>query len=263
MKRTGFKRKTFTIKTSNVDALFKSVKRMKRTKLRKVSNLMESLGNKPRTGEVRKCQTCQKEFYSRPALLTRNPRFCSITCVGKWQKTGENYNCTVCGKEYYKNNGQIKHRGETKYCSKKCKGTAMKKMIRAYGYKPQTKVKPRITTLKRKLWKVFADYVKKRDKYTCVTCGEVVGSYNCHAGHFIPKSVGGIVLYFHPDNVHAQCARCNIWLSGNQYLYGERLGPEKVKELYALKNGPPQKWDAERYEYEINWYKQLLSEMDD
>lgn len=118
-----------------------------------------------------------------------------------------------------------------------------------------------ISLLKRKLWAVFSAYIKKRDNYTCFTCGAKVESHNCHAGHFIPKSVGGVALYFHPGNVHVQCARCNIWLGGHQWEYGQRLGPEKVAELQALKNLPPQKWDAERYEWEINWYKQLLSEL--
>lgn len=109
---------------------------------------------------------------------------------------------------------------------------------------------------------MFSAYVKKRDSGICFTCGVKCEGYNAHAGHFIPKSVGGIVLYFHPDNVKTQCARCNIWLGGNQYAFGERLGKKKVMELYALKNGPPQKWDMARYELEIEWYKRLTEELE-
>lgn len=123
------------------------------------------------------------------------------------------------------------------------------------------KSKTSISVLKRKLWKVFADYIKKRDGYKCFTCDAKVEKHNCHAGHFIPKSVGGIVLYFHPDNVHAQCMRCNIWLGGHQWEYGQRLGKEKVDHLYSLK-GIIQKWDTARYEWEIDHYKTLISEIE-
>lgn len=117
-----------------------------------------------------------------------------------------------------------------------------------------------ISKLKAKLWKVFSEYIRKRDKGICFTCGRKCEGSGYHAGHFIPKSVGGVVLYFHPDNVRGQCFFCNINLGGNQWEYGQRLGPEKVKELYALK-AQINKWDAARYEYEIEWYKNLLAEL--
>ena len=65
--------------------------------------------------------------------------------------------------------------------------------------------KTKVSTLKRKLWKVFADYIKLRDKYTCFTCGRKGEGSGIHAGHFINKSIGGISLYFHEENVRAQC----------------------------------------------------------
>ena|SRR3990167_2997257 len=89
--------------------------------------------------------------------------------------------------------------------------------------------------LKKKLWQVFAQFIKLRDRNTCYTCGRRAEGYGIHAGHFIPKSAGGIALYFHEDNVHAQCAGCNLFLAGNQYEYGKRLGEDKVRELFTLK----------------------------
>lgn len=91
--------------------------------------------------------------------------------------------------------------------------------------------------LKKKLWAVFSKYIRARDKGVCFTCGRsgFTGS-SYHAGHFIPKASGGLILYFHEDNVHGQCARCNLFMSGEQYLYGKKLGDEKVAELYALKH---------------------------
>jgi|APSaa5957512493_1039668.scaffolds.fasta_scaffold103311_1 hypothetical protein len=88
---------------------------------------------------------------------------------------------------------------------------------------------------KKEFWKTFAEYIKKRDKGICFSCGRKAEGLGYHAGHFIPKSVGGLTLYFHEDNVRGQCYNCNINLGGNQWEYGQRLGEEKVAELMELK----------------------------
>lgn len=119
--------------------------------------------------------------------------------------------------------------------------------------------KSKISQLKRKLWKVFSAYIRQRDKYTCFTCGRKATGSGMHAGHFIPKSVGGITLYFHEDNVHAQCYNCNINLGGNQYIYGKKLGEETVKVLFALKNNTA-KWTEEDYLERIKHYEQKLNQ---
>jgi len=123
--------------------------------------------------------------------------------------------------------------------------------------KLRKKSKQKIPILKRKLWKVFSDYIKKRDKNICFTCSRRCEGSGAHAGHFIPKSVGGLALYFDEDNVHTQCFNCNINLSGNQYIYGIKLGEEKVIMLNILKTAYT-KWNAEVYLEKINHYKKLL-----
>lgn len=107
-----------------------------------------------------------------------------------------------------------------------------------------------VAKLKRKLWKVFAPHIKKRDKYTCFTCGRKAEGMGLHAGHFIPKSVGGILLYFNEDNVKAQCYNCNINLGGNQYIFGQKLGKEKVDELYKIK--------TRYFKVTVEWYEQMI-----
>lgn len=119
----------------------------------------------------------------------------------------------------------------------------------------------KLPTLKRKLWAIFALFIKERDKWTCFTCGNQVRGYAANAGHFIPKGSAGLALYFHEDNVHCQCSTCNLVLEGNHYEYGKRLGENKVQELYQLRNTIV-KWDAQDYlnkieEYEIK-YRALL-----
>lgn len=106
--------------------------------------------------------------------------------------------------------------------------------------------------LKRELWKVFAAFIKKRDKNICFTCDRKCEGSGAHAGHFINKSVGGLALYFHEDNVHCQCFNCNINLGGNQYIYGEKLGPETVASLRSLKQ--------QIFKPTAEWYKDMIED---
>lgn len=112
---------------------------------------------------------------------------------------------------------------------------------------------------KKEFWKTFAQYIKKRDNYICFSCGRKGEGSGMHAGHFIPKSVGGLTLYFNEDNVHAQCYNCNINLGGNQYEYGKRLGDEKVEELKRLKMNI-RKISNQEYSDLIEEYKQKINE---
>jgi len=111
-----------------------------------------------------------------------------------------------------------------------------------------------ISLLKKKLWKEFSLFIRSRDNYTCFTCGRKGEGGGMHAGHFIPKSVGGITLYFHEDNVKSQCYHCNINLGGNQWEYGQRLGKKKVDELMKLKQVTA-KWSVQDYLSKIEYYK--------
>jgi hypothetical protein len=141
----------------------------------------------------------------------------------------------------------------------------LKSPLRATGTKKEKssspkKKQPSISKLKKNLWTIFSLYIRTRDNYTCFTCDRKGEGSGMHAGHFITKAVGGITLYFHEENVHAQCYNCNINLSGNIWEYGQRLGAEKVAELYKLKQITA-KWSITDYEGKIAHYKQKLHEL--
>lgn len=127
---------------------------------------------------------------------------------------------------------------------------------------PLRKVKAKsISKLKKELWKWFSLYIRRRDKNVCFICSRVCsGGSDYHASHFVPKSVGGLALYFHEDNVHGCCYNCNINLGGNYYLYGKRLGTEKSEELYKMKQLTT-KWTAQDYLDNIQKY-QMKSQLD-
>jgi len=113
-----------------------------------------------------------------------------------------------------------------------------------------------IKGLKKKIWVVFSKYIRKRDKYTCFTCGkkEKPG----HAGHYIHNK-----LDFDPLNVHHQCIYCNRYLRGNLGVYGEKLirenGIEKIEEMRVRSK---QIWKPSRQELEdiLNYWIQRDSQ---
>jgi hypothetical protein len=91
--------------------------------------------------------------------------------------------------------------------------------------------------LERKLWKLFAAYVKARDGDSCISCPAVglVGK-NWQAGHMIPSD-GRPGVRYDPKNVHSQCGHCNCWLGGNGATYAleviNRYGIEEFNRLHA------------------------------
>ena len=129
--------------------------------------------------------------------------------------------------------------------------------------KLRKKSKSKIPTLKRKLWKVFSLYIRERDSFKCITCGKVSVGQGMHCGHFIPKAVGGMALYFCETNNHAQCYNCNINLGGWGERYAEVLerkyGIEKVNEMRGLIH-KIEKWSELDYLNKIEYYKDKLGE---
>ncbi len=87
-----------------------------------------------------------------------------------------------------------------------------------------------------RLWRLVSEYIRRRDKGVCFTCGCENEWKRVMAGHMIHKKDSPI--HFHEQNVHAQCNKCNRYLSGNliKYLrnvqrkYGTRRGDWLIKE---------------------------------
>lgn len=116
-----------------------------------------------------------------------------------------------------------------------CRQRARKPVAR--GKAPRKQRKSTVAALKRKLWGLFAAYVKERDGAKCVTCGKepLVGS-DWHAGHWISRRVSSTL--FHPLNVASQCgAPCNMFRRGAPHEFAdyllEKYGPDQVRALVA------------------------------
>lgn len=86
---------------------------------------------------------------------------------------------------------------------------------------------------KKKVWKVFSDYIRERDNWTCITCKKVAYGQKMHAGHFVPRAHSSTFL--DEKNVHAQCCYCNTYGNGEPHIYAaelvSRYGQEEFEAL--------------------------------
>lgn len=96
--------------------------------------------------------------------------------------------------------------------------------------------KNRIPTLRRKAWGLMSEFVRRRDRGICFTCGIKKNWEEQQAGHFIHRDH----LDFNFVNINCQCPRCNKFLSGNLDVYAEKLiakyGELEFMKLCALRH---------------------------
>lgn len=105
------------------------------------------------------------------------------------------------------------------------------------------------------LWPLVREYIRKRDGYTCVTCGAHCEGSNRQTGHMYPSSLCGFALRYHPHNLAIQCGEpCNGTGMGEQdrfieaaYAKHGREVVDGVRNLYreTRKVGGPQ--------FKIDW----------
>lgn len=107
--------------------------------------------------------------------------------------------------------------------------------------------KSTVKTYKKTVWKSCATYIKYRESSSngtvkCVTCPKILSIYDqdCQAGHFIPGR-GNSVL-FDDAHIFPQCAECNCWGGGRQFLFGVFLknkygyNDQVLKEMQSLRH---------------------------
>lgn len=86
--------------------------------------------------------------------------------------------------------------------------------------------KAKVSTLKKKLDKIFSQYVRLRDSNAegygdCITCSKELHWKQAHAGHFVSRRVNS--LRYDELNVNMQCNYCNTYNQGEQYAYSRAL----------------------------------------
>jgi len=85
--------------------------------------------------------------------------------------------------------------------------------------------KPTRKSLVEKLDKIFSIYIRRKDAIdeiaTCVTCGKKDHWSKLQNGHFMSRRHYN--TRWDEDNCHVQCAGCNVFRSGEIYLYNKYL----------------------------------------
>ncbi|KPU84451.1 NinG protein [Elizabethkingia miricola] len=91
--------------------------------------------------------------------------------------------------------------------------------------------------------KLVNAYIRKRDQvndrgdFVCISCQALKPKEQCNAGHYFSRGNYGSVR-FDLDNIHSQCIKCNMHLSGNLIPYRENLikkiGQERFDQLEMM-----------------------------
>lgn len=111
-----------------------------------------------------------------------------------------------------------------------------------------------------KLDNVFSIYIRRRysinDISKCVTCNKEDHWKNLQCGHFMSRK--HMSTRWDENNCQVQCAGCNVFKYGEQYLFSQYLGNNLSEELY-IKSRQIVKFTELDLEEMIKHYTQLNS----
>lgn len=134
--------------------------------------------------------------------------------------------------------------------------------------------KPTVQKLKKKVWKIFSEYIRLRDALAttgdpmwliCCTCGKKYPAFGlgcAQAGHYIAGRKNAYL--FDKRLVHGQCYNCNINLKGNSIPYRKFLVKKYNEEtVKALEELYYQTQQYKTYELEelLTKYKQKVQDL--
>lgn len=126
-------------------------------------------------------------------------------------------------------------------------------------------------SLPKKLTDICHLYIKKRDsipgemkKGYCCCCKKLAEGEQFQAGHYRAKASTGILLKWHPWNIHGQCGGCNMWKRQDAVKpeYAEfmrqKYTPAQMDKMLEIKNSRSLKIQADTFFFEsmIDLYKQ-------
>ena len=109
--------------------------------------------------------------------------------------------------------------------------------------------------------RAFNDYIRARDGDICISCGSTT-AVSYHAGHYRTTAAAS-QLRFNEDNVHSQCAACNVHHSGAIGPYRinliTKIGLQRVLALES--NNEPHRYTREELDGICARYRALLREL--
>jgi hypothetical protein len=129
--------------------------------------------------------------------------------------------------------------------------------------------KPTVSTLKKKLDKIFSQYIRKKDadingNVNCYTCGATKQweKDGMQAGHFMSRK--HTVTRWDEQNVKPQCYTCNCHYYGKQYEFSLHLDKEYgegTSEALLQKSRQTQKNTISDLQELIDLYTTKFSEL--
>lgn len=119
-----------------------------------------------------------------------------------------------------------------------------------------------ISKIRKKLWELCKQLIRKKYGNTCYTCGKSgLSGSNWHTGHFIPDAASGAYIRYDLRNLRPQCYNCNVNHGGAGAEYYRRMvereGQEYVDKLFEDKNVTVKAYD--HYVMLIDKYTNMLS----
>lgn len=72
--------------------------------------------------------------------------------------------------------------------------------------------------------RIFSQFIRKRDKHICYTCGKQLSEKESQCGHYVARNY--LALRYDERNCHCQGVECNVFKSGNIAVYGVKLEKE-------------------------------------
>ena len=128
--------------------------------------------------------------------------------------------------------------------------------------------KQTLRTLKAKAWKLFSEWIRRKDADAggtglCYTCGTPKHWKELQAGHAIPGRHNAVLL--DEEIVRPQCVRCNVMLRGQYHIFTTKLIRERGLEWWEGKiEGSREIVKLTRTDFEalIAAYKEKLKELD-
>ncbi len=144
----------------------------------------------------------------------------------------------------------MKRKTTTKHISDALQSKSRRVKGKVNGNLPRKVKQPSKSTIKRRAWYTFSQFIRTRDclgttgtieRGKCITCGEVFPFKDLQSGHFIPGRHNANL--FSEKGTHAQCRSCNIWGHGKplEYrraiidLYGKGYDEILEKEVGGIK----------------------------
>ncbi|MDU7377862.1 MAG: recombination protein NinG [Enterobacteriaceae bacterium] len=190
------------------------------------------MASQPRQPKPKICPICSTEYIPRSSL----------------QKVCRNYKCAL---EF---NRRV---DEQNAARKKAKED---KQARSDWNQRKAAVKP-LSHWVQMTQRVFNDYIRARDGDVCISCGSTK-AVSYHAGHYRTTAAAS-QLRFNEDNVHSQCASCNVHHSGaiTQYRINliAKIGLERI--LALENNNTPHRYTREELDAIRKHYRAKLREL--